>query len=588
LANGTRWTMSHGRLFAAYGLAAIGLFIGCFGIGLWNAGALAIGAAVGVFGPAMLLVSSMRSNTRQFIFGTAHVHEASPPPSSGMIGRAELHLSVYAEGIDGVAVRVLDPAVPVSKWPDDGAQLPVEVDAKNPRRVRVLWDKVVTHAQAAGEDLYPGFGTSDGGVAHDDLEEDYLGSPYDEFGGTDAMTDLPPVPPAPPGSPAPPTHPARPTSPSAQPAAPASPAATSAPAQAAPPPRSPVSAQAPAAPTGPSLIKTIAPNDPGVDAAERERIEQAPPPASPAPTGPATPPTQRDSPVSPAPTGPAPEARIDEPVTTNGNDRPPISPVYIEDDSLNETPNWLVTDYGDVPERPESRPEPDDTEVVTGTIVEGDAISGGSISGDSMTDTVVTGTVERGRHRSPGHADRSETDLVGFRRPVLRLIKSDAIDVDDPDIIDAEVVEPGSFPSEPSRFLSAPSAGVAEPGSADGVDITLQVRDLDRSVEFYRDIVGFYEIEIDDYADTAILARGDAEILLHEVADPDPVDLRVVHLNLEVPDVYSAHDDLRAKGVEFVHSPRVVSRGDQLELWAATFRDPDDHAIALTRWELRR
>jgi len=61
-----------------------------------------------------------------------------------------------------------------------------------------------------------------------------------------------------------------------------------------------------------------------------------------------------------------------------------------------------------------------------------------------------------------------------------------------------------------------------------------------------------------------------------------------VHLNLEVPDVQTAYEELRAKGVEFVHQPRVVSRGEDLELWAATLRDPDGHAIALTRWELRR
>ena len=53
-------------------------------------------------------------------------------------------------------------------------------------------------------------------------------------------------------------------------------------------------------------------------------------------------------------------------------------------------------------------------------------------------------------------------------------------------------------------------------------------------------------------------------------------------------DIQGTYEELKGKGVEFVHKPRVVSQGEQLELWAATFRDPDGHAIALTRWELRR
>jgi extradiol dioxygenase family protein len=76
--------------------------------------------------------------------------------------------------------------------------------------------------------------------------------------------------------------------------------------------------------------------------------------------------------------------------------------------------------------------------------------------------------------------------------------------------------------------------------------------------------------------------------VLRRVADMPPVDRRVVHLNLEVQDVYEAYERLRSRGVEFVHRPRVVPQGEQLELCTATFRDPDGHAIALSRWELRR
>ncbi len=70
--------------------------------------------------------------------------------------------------------------------------------------------------------------------------------------------------------------------------------------------------------------------------------------------------------------------------------------------------------------------------------------------------------------------------------------------------------------------------------------------------------------------------------------DIAPINRRLVHLNLEVADIQAAYDDLRGRGVTFVHRPRAVSRHEQLELWSAAFRDPDGHGIALTRWDLRQ
>ncbi|WP_327008565.1 VOC family protein [Dactylosporangium sp. NBC_01737] len=138
----------------------------------------------------------------------------------------------------------------------------------------------------------------------------------------------------------------------------------------------------------------------------------------------------------------------------------------------------------------------------------------------------------------------------------------------------------GQFLATEQRQQSMPLDGV------NGVSITLIVSDLDRSRRFYRDTLGLTELDSGEAA--AVLATGDARVVLRRVADMPPVDRRVVHLNLEVPDVYEAYERLREQGVDFVHRPRVVPQGEQLELCSATFRDPDGHAIALTKWELRR
>jgi catechol 2,3-dioxygenase-like lactoylglutathione lyase family enzyme len=116
--------------------------------------------------------------------------------------------------------------------------------------------------------------------------------------------------------------------------------------------------------------------------------------------------------------------------------------------------------------------------------------------------------------------------------------------------------------------------------------IMLLVADLDRSLAFYRDTLEFDVI--DSAPGGAVLAYGGGRLLLRPQADMSPVDRRVIHLHIEVPDVDAAYQGLRAKGVEFAHKPRVLSRGDKLELWAARFRDPDGHGIALTQWRDRQ
>ena len=131
-----------------------------------------------------------------------------------------------------------------------------------------------------------------------------------------------------------------------------------------------------------------------------------------------------------------------------------------------------------------------------------------------------------------------------------------------------------------------PSARPGPAGAIHGVGITVLVTALQRSIAFYRDTLGFFEI--DNGPGSAVLASGDTRLVLRSVqslsADPG----RLIYLNLEVGDVDAVYDELRAKGVTFEHAPRPVNRGGRLELWAATFYDPDGHNIAITQWKAIR
>jgi catechol 2,3-dioxygenase-like lactoylglutathione lyase family enzyme len=112
--------------------------------------------------------------------------------------------------------------------------------------------------------------------------------------------------------------------------------------------------------------------------------------------------------------------------------------------------------------------------------------------------------------------------------------------------------------------------------------VTMLVSNLDRSVAFYRDVLGFAEIA--NRYPSARLERQGARIVLRATALPEPVNRRLVQLVLDVPDVEAAYQDLRNRGVSFIHRPRPVSQYEQFTQWAATLHDPDGHAISIAQW----
>jgi resuscitation-promoting factor RpfA len=141
---------------------------------------------------------------------------------------------------------------------------------------------------------------------------------------------------------------------------------------------------------------------------------------------------------------------------------------------------------------------------------------------------------------------------------------------------------------EPPELMSRtlyPSANPTASGAIHRVGVTLLVADVDRSAAFYRDRLGFHEV--DSGQDSVVLASGENRLVLRAVQEMDPVHRRVAHLNLEVGDIEAVYADLRAAGVRFTYPPRVVDRGARLELWAAAFKDPDGHGVALTQWRPR-
>jgi methylmalonyl-CoA/ethylmalonyl-CoA epimerase len=109
--------------------------------------------------------------------------------------------------------------------------------------------------------------------------------------------------------------------------------------------------------------------------------------------------------------------------------------------------------------------------------------------------------------------------------------------------------------------------------------IALTVGDVDRSVAFYRDAIGFPFL-FAPAPSLAFLMIGGVRLML-SAAEGEFTPGGSTVLYLRVPDIDSEHAALAARGVSFIDAPHLVARMPDHELWMCFFRDPDGHTLAL-------
>jgi len=106
--------------------------------------------------------------------------------------------------------------------------------------------------------------------------------------------------------------------------------------------------------------------------------------------------------------------------------------------------------------------------------------------------------------------------------------------------------------------------------------VILAVTDLNRAVEFYRDRLGLKLTSTNE--DFAFLDAGGFTLTLRGGRPKaEPADLTSVEIAFEVEHVKTAHQALRAQGVEFKREPRIITG----TTWATDFRDPDGHVLSI-------
>jgi catechol 2,3-dioxygenase-like lactoylglutathione lyase family enzyme len=479
VANGGNRPIAPVRKLIGTVLGTVATFVVLFGLGMTSWAIVALGVALLVLAIAL---ATVRGGGRTWVVGVGHVHSASEPPTQYAFGRCELQLVIDAPGLPPRSKKIIEPRVPVSKWPSLGQTLPIRVALDDQRHVKVLWDEVPTHAEtaAAVADLPPEFADAD---AVDELLIQQDAPPWADRAPDDDFRDdfRDPV-----GDPF----------------------------------RDPLGD-----PLRPDPLRTdLRRDDPGVVPEEREPVVMHQSPGGPVVLeGVVVEPQAGGLPrrATPAPRSPA-EERFDEPDA----DRP------------------------DLPEETATAARP-------------------------ATDPVDAPAAQR---FDPPPAQRSGPGVADPLDPL-------DLPLDDPSPTAAarETVTDEELDEAIFGFDGGSAADPAGPIS--GVGLTLLVTDLSRSLDFYRDVLGF--TEVDQGAHNAVLASGTTRVVLREVTGAAPISRRLVHVNLEVNDIEAAYERLRESGVRFTYAPRVVNRGTRLEVWAAAFRDPDGHGVALTQWRER-
>jgi methylmalonyl-CoA/ethylmalonyl-CoA epimerase len=105
--------------------------------------------------------------------------------------------------------------------------------------------------------------------------------------------------------------------------------------------------------------------------------------------------------------------------------------------------------------------------------------------------------------------------------------------------------------------------------------VMLASRNVDRSVEFYRDLL---QLPLTSrFEDFAFFDGGSVTLALSgDLARGTPQSGTAVEIVFGVSSVRAAYDELRAAGLEFVNEPRPVND----RAWAVNVHDPDGHLLS--------
>ncbi len=109
--------------------------------------------------------------------------------------------------------------------------------------------------------------------------------------------------------------------------------------------------------------------------------------------------------------------------------------------------------------------------------------------------------------------------------------------------------------------------------------IAVPVRDLDRAVSFYRDVLGMTFL-FQAPPQLAFFECGGVRLML-DVPEDAAFQGHSSVLYYKVPDMQQTHQELTGKGVVFLQDPHLIANMPDHDLWMAFFQDPEGNLLGL-------
>ena len=109
--------------------------------------------------------------------------------------------------------------------------------------------------------------------------------------------------------------------------------------------------------------------------------------------------------------------------------------------------------------------------------------------------------------------------------------------------------------------------------------IFVNVKDLDRAIAFYRDILGMRFL-FQAPPQMAFFDCGGIRIMLGIPDRPD-LDHPASIIYYKVDDIERIYETFKARGVEFIAKPHLVAPMPDYDLWLADFKDSEGNFVAL-------
>ncbi len=110
--------------------------------------------------------------------------------------------------------------------------------------------------------------------------------------------------------------------------------------------------------------------------------------------------------------------------------------------------------------------------------------------------------------------------------------------------------------------------------------ISISVTDVDRAVEFYRDILGInFLFQVPGDNPMAFFDCSGIRLYINQPENPEHAGTSVIYF--QVDSAQDAAKDLASRGVSIESEPHIIHQTENYTLWMAFFRDPDGNLMAV-------